>query len=100
MRPAERFIQLVTPLGVARGLQQRENRADVFQVFCVLALKNGGELLANIGQRRYRSVAVRSSAPIVVRLAADLSVCRVLVGACSVPRLKSLSACMTFSKPT
>ena len=71
----------------------------MFQVLGVLALKNARKFLADGGQSRYPSVAVPSCAPRSVRTAAAFSVARVLVAACSLPRLRSFMACMTFSNP-
>ncbi len=99
VRAAERLIDLAPPLRFGDIFKQREDGADLFQVLGMLALKYGGKSLMNPGQIRYPSVAVRSCMPRSVRLAAALSVCRVLVAACSLARLRSFMAWVTFSNP-
>src|SRR5579864_2932736 len=99
MGAAKCLIELGHALRFRHVFQQREDRADVFQMLGVLALKNGGELLADGGQSRYPSVAAPSCVPRSVRMAAAFSVCRVLPAACSLPRLRSFIACITLSKP-
>src|SRR5688572_22978892 len=99
MRASECLIQLGSPLGFPDVLDQRQDRADMLQVLRMLALKDSGEFFANTGQSRYPCVAATSSLPRSPRIAADFSVWRVLMAACSPARLKSFMACITFSKP-
>ena len=50
MRAAKGLIELGPAFGLRDVLEQGEDRADVFQVLGMLALKNSGELVANIDQ--------------------------------------------------
>jgi hypothetical protein len=99
VRTAEGLIDLWSSLCFRHVFEQCQDRAYMFQMLSLLALKNGRKLLLNRGQSRNPSVASRSCVPTLLRLAADFSVCRLLMVACSLPRLRSFMACITFSNP-
>ena len=99
VRAAERLIQLRSALGFRDVFEQRQDRANMRQMVGVLALENSREFLVDPGQILYPAVAVCSCMLRSVRLAAALSVCRLLVAACSLPWLRSFMARATLSKP-
>src|SRR6202034_372029 len=68
VRSAERLVEFGSSLRFRHIFEHRKDRADMFQVLGVLALKNGGEFLANVDQSWYCSVARGSWAPRLVRL--------------------------------
>lgn len=49
VRTAKGLIEIGTFLDAASVFEQREDGADMLQMFSVLALKNGREFLANVG---------------------------------------------------
>src|SRR5207237_5267835 len=80
-------------------LQQRENRADLPQMFGVLRLKDGCQSFVNARQSRYLSVVFRSCCPSEARSAAAFSIWRVLDAAWSLLWPISFTARITCSKP-